>query len=471
MYTVTFRNPGDLFETELYTDDSSNESVKIEKIDLKLSVNSAGSLSMTLPYVNAGYSKLERLVSTVKVWRNDTSDRKKKIWEGRVISDGLDFWKNRNIVCEGELAYLNDTIQPPNVYRELTVEDFLQQLIDNHNERADEYHQFYLGVVTVENETLVYRYTNYETTLECIENKLLERYGGVLYISYDAYGNRYLNYLDDYPSLCTQTIEFGKNLLDINKYWDLFDFATVIIPLGARLDPLMVENDCLYRGTDNKIYVDNNLTQVATASEVEDAFIGNPVIAVADNYYVKPLSFKYGDDDIVRLTYVTKSGTSALIRTLSSKEDYFPVLDEYLTIAEVNDGSIFLVNQAAVNMYGRIEKVVNFDDITVAENLLEKGQEYLTDIQFDQVNIELTAFDLHYANVEVQSIFLFDKVRVISLPHELDKIFYVTELSIPLNKPESASISLSGIIEGQKGNLTDITSGNTKTIKNISGKT
>ena len=58
----------------------------------------------------------------------------------------------------------------------------------------------------------------------------------------------YIDWLKDYPNICTQEIRFGENLLDLTHQIKGEDVATVVIPLGAR----MSEVDENYQGTDTE---------------------------------------------------------------------------------------------------------------------------------------------------------------------------------------------------------------------------
>ena len=89
------------------------------------------SLEITLPPGNAGYDILKRMTSEIIVYRD-----KQELWRGRILSEKMNFWNNRTLTCEGELSYLNDTIQPQAKYPEgTTVGSFLTSVLDNHNKR------------------------------------------------------------------------------------------------------------------------------------------------------------------------------------------------------------------------------------------------------------------------------------------------------------------------------------------------
>lgn len=338
----------------IYNDVSPLKSLKVISPKLVLEDNSAGSLDMTIPQINPGYAHIVRLDTDIVVKKNG-----EEIWAGRVLTENQDFWKNRILYCEGELSFLNDTTQPPAEYHNQTVRGFLTTLIDIHNSKVPENRRFAVGVVTVtDSNDSLYRYTNYEKTIECINEKLINKLGGHLRVR-KVNGVRYIDYLAECPNTNQQTIQFGKNLLDFTRKWDLTEFATVIVPLGARLDE-------------------------------------SPIAA----------------------------------------------LDAYLTVESVNDGSIYVQSAEAVAEHGWIEKVVNWDDVTVPANLLSKARTYLTDLQFDNMNIELSALDMHYRNVNYEAVKLWDKIRVISRPHGMDRYFPVTKLEIPLDTPENTRFTL-----------------------------
>lgn len=101
-----------------------------------------------------------------------------------------------------------------------------------------------------------------------------------------------------------------------------------------------------------------------------------------------------------------------------------------LTIAEINNGLDYVYNQEAVEKFGWIEKVVEFDDVTLPENLMTKGEQELQNHIALTRTIELTAIDLHHLNKDIRSFQYGAYAKVVSEPHELDDIFLVRKLSI-----------------------------------------
>lgn len=341
----------------IYNDVFSLDNMKVVNPKLTLEDSAAGSLEMTLPPTNAAYDTIVRMVTDISVKKNG-----EEIWAGRALSESRDFWNNRVLYCEGELAFFNDSVQPPAEYAGKSVREYLDQLIAVHNGQVGENRRFAIGAVTVVDEAFPTYYTNYGKTLESL-NALVEAYGGHLRVR-KADGVRYLDYLKDYPDTCSQVIQFGSNLLDFVRNWDSAEYATAIVPLGNRLDDSPIE-----------------------------------------------------------------------------------ALDAYLTVESVNGGSLYVQSDEAVTSHGWIAKTVNWDDVSDPQVLLEKAREYLADLQFDNLELELSALDLHYLDVETEAVKLLDEIRVISRPHGLDRLFPVTRLEIPLDAPENTQFKMGDSVQ------------------------
>lgn len=203
---------------------------------VKLAESKAGIFEFGIAPENPGYELIKNLITLVTVVKVEKT-AEVKLFKGRVIEEEKDFYNIKQVSCEGELAFLIDSIQRPKEYHNMTVRGLLQTWIDSHNKQVkDDTKTFQLGMVTVTdpNDSL-YRYTNWENTLSCIREKLIDKLGGHIRVR-NYNGIRYLDYLADYDNTNTQNIEFGENLLDYSENTTAADIATCCIPLGARLD-------------------------------------------------------------------------------------------------------------------------------------------------------------------------------------------------------------------------------------------
>ena len=346
---------------------------------VKIGENTAGSFEFSILPKHPHYEEVNELTSVITAYDSD-----EEIFCGRVVEITKDLYNRKKVICEGELAYFNDSIQRPARYQGLTVRGYLETLVNIHNQQVKNQgidKTFKVGAVTVQdNNDYVYKYTNWESTLEVIKTDLLKTYGGYLRIRKEN-GVRYLDYLADYPNTNTQVIEFGSNLLDFTHDMVASDIVTAVIPLGARLEDV---------------------------TEVEG-------------------------------------------------------LDAYLTIKDVNGGVDYVYSQEAVKSYGWIFKTVKWDDVHVADNLLKKGKEYLSDIQFAQITLTVSAIDLHMLHVDMERIKVLDRIRVTSTPNGLDRFFPVSEMTIYLDKPSNNKLTLG--TSYSKNSLSTKTESNITSIK------
>ena len=189
------------------------------------------SLTLSAPHNHPYLNDIVPLVSTIVCKKDDDI-----VFEGRAIDDGSDFYNTHTWTCESCMAYLKDTIQPPFQYSG-TLRGLMEYFIGIHNEAVEEKKQFVLGEVTVvdENDYVSYSNSEYSVTMDAIRDKLIKTHGGYLQIRY-ANGNRYLDYLADFSLRSLQTVEFGKNLLDVKVTRDHTARASVLIPLGAIIE-------------------------------------------------------------------------------------------------------------------------------------------------------------------------------------------------------------------------------------------
>ena len=156
------------------------------------------------------------------------------VFEGRALDDGSDFYNTHYWTCESCLAYMKDTIQPPFSYKG-TLKGLLEYFISIHNKNVEEQKHFILGNVTVkdDNDYISYSNSEYSCTMDAIKNKLINTHGGYLQVRYTSSG-KYLDYLADFATKSVQTVELGKNLLNVKITKDHTERVTARIPLGAK---------------------------------------------------------------------------------------------------------------------------------------------------------------------------------------------------------------------------------------------
>ncbi|EOS33909.1 phage minor structural protein [Lachnospiraceae bacterium M18-1] len=205
---------------------------------VKLQLNDSGTLDLGVPVCNPEYDNIKNRISMVQVLKNG-----KEIFYGEVREAEKDFYRTKQVYAVGELAFLYDSIQPQAEYHDLTTRQMLETWLNIHNSQVEDKKKFYVGIVTVhDSNDSLYRFTNQETTLDAIREKLCEKLNGYLRIRKEN-GKRYLDLvtLEEYGKICEQPIEFGDNLLDYSENISASDLYTCVIPKGARLEESPIE--------------------------------------------------------------------------------------------------------------------------------------------------------------------------------------------------------------------------------------
>ncbi len=204
----------------------------------KLQLNDSGTFECNVSVINPEYRNIKNRISMIQVMKDN-----KEIFYGEVRESEKDFYGTKQVYAVGELAFLFDSIQPQAVYHDMTSRQLLETWLNIHNSQVEDKKKFYVGMVTVhDSNDSMYRFTNQETTLDCIREKLCESLGGYLRIR-KVNGKRYLDMvsLQEYGKICEQPIEFGDNLLDYSENVSASDLYTCVIPKGARLEESPIE--------------------------------------------------------------------------------------------------------------------------------------------------------------------------------------------------------------------------------------
>lgn len=227
-------------------------------IDLEL--DKTGSATITIPVTNPMYNNISKMLSMVEIYDDD-----EQIFRGRVLHDDRDFDNNKELYCEGDLAFMIDNVFPPYSFVNKSVAYAFGEYVRVYNEQVEPQKRFIVGDVTV---TGTVNITNYDFTMiwDELNAQLVDTFGGHVRTRYNpSDGNHYIDYLTDYNHVCEQPIKFGVNMLDFSEYISAEDVFTVLIPLGAKQENASGE----YIGrvnitgiqTDHHEYVNNRAAQ------------------------------------------------------------------------------------------------------------------------------------------------------------------------------------------------------------------
>lgn len=198
---------------------------------LDLELGKSGSFTFTIYPNHPNFSAVEPM-APVTVSRDYET-----LYSGRVLDIHEGLYGQKEVSCEGELAFLVDVMVPPHSYSE-SFSGYLAYVLGLYNRLADADRQIYAGTITVGDFypfTLVEK-AEYRTAFDTLTNNMVQRSGGYLQIRYEG-GNRYLDLLSpdaDASNISGQEITLGNNLLDISRETLGENLFSAIIPLGAK---------------------------------------------------------------------------------------------------------------------------------------------------------------------------------------------------------------------------------------------
>ena len=209
------------------------QQLKISGGKLTLEIGKSGLFEFTIYPDHPYYENVKPVVSIIEVSRNEAV-----IFRGRALNIKFGFYNEKQVSCEGELAFLIDSLIAPHGWNG-SFAGYLDYLIVEHNWQVEEAKQFEVGNVTVAD---FYPYEvmeniNFNTTYDTINQRLVEYSGGYLQVRHQ-YGTMYLDLLDydmNISNVSEQTIKLGRNLIDIERDVEGAEVFSGIVPLGAKI--------------------------------------------------------------------------------------------------------------------------------------------------------------------------------------------------------------------------------------------
>lgn len=369
---------------DIYIKDfNQNGSIVIEEIlvqtipaehegDLKLispivknEMGNAASLDFSIEAGTAFYDAFLQMKTHMRI-TYDGED----IFNGRVLTiDNNTFRRTRRIRCEGAFTYLIDSPVEgvPEAKRgKLTIGQYLTNLLNNHNTYVNDTDKsFYVGEVPgyyssgitseqqIKNDTRNYGSDSWTDTKSALED-LRSHYGGFFRTRTREGGGVYLDWLNHYFSASEnpQTIEVGKNILDISDVTEIDNIFTAIIPIGKTSS----------NKTNGALYIDGYRTEV------------------------------HGNNKMLKVPDICSVYSDAQLNSGYHRADYY---------------------RNAINNYGMIIKPVTFNDATTKEKLFSEACEWIkNNYQGDVVKFTIKAIDMRQIGENTSKIMVGDRVRI-----------------------------------------------------------
>lgn len=319
------------------------QSLKVYDGKLTLEIGKSGLFEFTIYPSHPYYDAVMPMLSIVEVYRDDAS-----IFRGRVLNIKYGFYNEKQVSCEGELAFLLDSIVPPHAISG-SFSEYLDFVIDIHNSQVEATKQFRRGSITVGDFSPyeVVEDIEFLTSYDTINKRMVEYSGGFLQARHE-YGTMYLDLLNPDMSIgdiSTQKIRLGKNLVDIKKDVEGSEVFSGIVPLGAKIGD--TENRIDISSVNSGSYSIVNNTAVAIYGKIfktvifENATSPSALLQEARAY----LNENYAAINTIEITAVDLSGANPEL-------DSFQI-GQWVTVeseAHLNTSETFLIRKMTINL-------------------------------------------------------------------------------------------------------------------------
>lgn len=412
---------------------------------LKLETNKVGELTFTIYDDNPHFGKIKKLKSIIRVYqfRQSVDIDGRLIYKGRVIEDTQDFDNAKVIECESKLAMLLDSQTPPFDLKEgvLTVngqtvegvdgspQSLFKWVINTHNEQVEEWQRFELDETPITNtykidgEEFTKTVPKYCTVVD--KNDNIVRSNTNYDSTFNTVQSKFVDLLGGYINVKYDVEKDGKLVDYIEYVHDFTDTATQQIEFGENL----LDISQVVSGAD--------LATVLIPLGKSEGESALTIAEIADGAYNDTGDLASGGD-------IVKSGDR-------------------------------IWSKAYIAEYGKIVKVVNFDDVTDAANLFKKSIAKLkNESVYLGATITLKAVDLALVDKDIESFYFQDKIRVFSRPHNIHAennenagaVYLLSKIDMDLIEPQNTEI----VLNKSWRTLTDVALGAGKTAQNTVNK-
>ena len=289
----------------LFQSDISDREYFLGKPEVNLDLGKVGAVNFTIYPSHPEYDNIKALITRIKV----TKDDGKIVYIGRVLDITKGTWREKQCVCEDALGFLNDGYIGKLEKQNMTPHNFFRKCIQAHNASVSADKRLTIGTLSLDEGDVEkeFEIRSYSRVKNVLDSNLLNMYGGYLNLRYNSDGSVvYVDYVQKFDQMAGQTIEFAKNLIDIEDKLEGADIFTAMIATGK--DGLEISEAATSRT--------KNIGRGITIQTVA----GDPVIRIPDAIA------KYGY--IYRIEQFSSKETA--VEVLSEAEKY--ILNNYRNV-------------------------------------------------------------------------------------------------------------------------------------------
>ncbi len=512
----------------VYSPEIPDSKYRLESAVLTTELNRAGSLELVIPPTHISYDKLQLLKTNVSVKHTKDGNIEKSRFFGRVLNSERDLDYNRKVVCEGDLAFLNDTVQRPYSFIQSLKRAFSLFTARHNSEISSNDRKFIVGVCDMTTDEIAYDATSYGAYIVTDGEKInhTSASGQTVDDSDVQFANAGMLYLNCLTYRLYKCIIGGDSANALWAYVGNIKTVTGVVPddnlfhygdeiYGTSTEPTEMYASSVDDLEIGDIYINNTTYSIykcvqreLTNEERQDYGISydeSPVelwiylgsiaemVAAADRRFAKGALYFSNEDyasswelfsDVLLnayggYIYTSEAGSNVNTRLLNWTQasgvkanqilqfgsniiDFSEhisadsivtriipigaeVYDEdgndlgyKVSISSANNGLDYIENKNAIETFGSITRMIEFEDGTTPETLLKLAEAYLQESIKKAITLELTAIDLSVIDVNKDDIIVGNSYRVICEPFDIDDYFVCSKAEVDILSPDNS---------------------------------
>lgn len=429
----------------------------IHDANLSMMTDAVSSFTFTIPSVHPLRNSMELhdFSNPVRVWFDD-----ELLFTGFITRMVENINTELVVTCVSDLqllanvhARIEDHPQGNGKRRVYTAPQLFKMLIDYYNGLVPEARRFTIGHTIGASDVGYYDSQAGKTVvdaaastptgiLDILSSSILDPYDCMLRVWYSS-GTRYIGLYTSAPTTNSQRIEFGYNMTEFAMDVNTDNLYNGCIPVGGSRRNYNTSGR-KYLQTTSKSPKDTDYFYVKSNTGGTIRVDKGDVLVIGDGEY----QFASDTDIKTSETLVTIEGTheeeldSGVVGWwLKRGTDY---TNATLTLDRMDDGMYetdfykkgeLVYNVASVNRYGLRTFTFSDSDISLTADLLSKAIAEMRTKLAPAMTLSVNGVDMALYMSGYKHLIAGQKVRVLSVPHNVDTIMQVTQASLSLDNP------------------------------------
>ncbi|MDY4573533.1 MAG: phage tail protein [Intestinibacter sp.] len=220
------------------------------------------------------------------------------------------------------------------------------------------------------------------------------------------------------------------------------------------------EDKKIYLGNvtaEDTVYIQSNRSKVLSLiqelASKKEAFID--IRKTNEKYYLDFLKeVKINDNEIELGVNMSSISNSSTLESIITR--IIPVGADGLTIKSVNNDVEYVQDDDLVKKYGVIDKVIQWEDVTIPKNLKEKAIKKLKTINDESFSIEVGSLDLSYINSNFKRFKKSQMCNIYNPILNISKKYRIIEINIDMDNPYQTELTFSNKPCSTINSITDI---------------